>query len=504
MYGKPDRRLVNDDERQRAIDLSRLKLVPPAVGIFDAPLRNYPMNHEWAKLLIGFMSQLATIAPWRDAEDDSYIGVQEVIRWMKGHDMIIDITQDECDLIITYSDGSQNVISLDVCAIVGPPGPQGPAGPEGPEGLPGSEGPPGPEGPEGETGPVGAKGDTGDQGLPGPQGDTGAPGECDGCDAVEPPHEPDIEFARCSVAFGVNFWAVDKFNTALDYIQSAFQQAANIAQAAAGLIDAIPILGAVVETVVNFVTEVAEWDIDNITEVTYDPDWVEHVRCMLYCALDEDGNFDQSTLEAWQADLLGDVPWGPFLTLVSQIYALFLGSIRVNEFQRRANIYYNDGNDNCLCDCLEWCITVDFTQFDGGFTGYSDWPGSYQAGVGFKPTAGSDGAVIRNACFREHAFAETFVETVEIIYDLTKGSISDPDGHSARIFLNTDVVAGVTHANNASGTDKVINWSGAISATRVAFAFVASGEEVADGDLTVKNIRISGIGPKPTFGIDCP
>lgn len=81
-----DRREVALDEKLRKLDLSTMNLVPPEVGICDPPLRVFPLNNEWAKIIMGLVSWLATIAPWRDAEDESYVGIQEVETFMIGCD----------------------------------------------------------------------------------------------------------------------------------------------------------------------------------------------------------------------------------------------------------------------------------------------------------------------------------------------------------------------------------------------------------------------------------
>jgi len=79
-----DRREVELDEKNRVLDLSRMNLVAPSVGICDAPLRFYPLNNEWAKIIIGLVSWLATIAPWQGAEDETFPAIQEVETFMVG------------------------------------------------------------------------------------------------------------------------------------------------------------------------------------------------------------------------------------------------------------------------------------------------------------------------------------------------------------------------------------------------------------------------------------
>lgn len=81
-----DRVEVFFDEKNRALDLSQMNLVPPDVGICDEPTRCYKINKEWAKIVMGMVSWLATVAPWRDAEDETFIGVQEVLTFMIGCD----------------------------------------------------------------------------------------------------------------------------------------------------------------------------------------------------------------------------------------------------------------------------------------------------------------------------------------------------------------------------------------------------------------------------------
>jgi len=81
-----DRISVIDDEKKRVIDLYSLNLVPPfGVGIFDEPTRCYRINLEWAKLIMGAVSaQLVTVASWRDADEDDYQAIQEVLKFLVG------------------------------------------------------------------------------------------------------------------------------------------------------------------------------------------------------------------------------------------------------------------------------------------------------------------------------------------------------------------------------------------------------------------------------------
>ena len=83
--GKEDRVESLDDEKKRALDLYTMKLVPPeTVLIFDEPTRCYRINKEWAAYVMGMVSWLAEIAPWRDAQDESYFAIEEIQKFLVG------------------------------------------------------------------------------------------------------------------------------------------------------------------------------------------------------------------------------------------------------------------------------------------------------------------------------------------------------------------------------------------------------------------------------------
>ena len=79
---KTDRNLVEYDDKQRSLDLSTMNLIPPAVGIFDEPTRCYKLNHEWSKIIIGMVSWLAATPVWKDAENEGYSAIEEILKFM--------------------------------------------------------------------------------------------------------------------------------------------------------------------------------------------------------------------------------------------------------------------------------------------------------------------------------------------------------------------------------------------------------------------------------------
>lgn len=101
-----DRRLVTSDEQKRYVSLDDLQLVPPAVGVFDEPLRCYAVNHEWAKIITGAVSILLNVACWRDAEDDSYSGIQQVMEFLIGADCM------DCNDVETCLQTSATILAI--------------------------------------------------------------------------------------------------------------------------------------------------------------------------------------------------------------------------------------------------------------------------------------------------------------------------------------------------------------------------------------------------------
>lgn len=93
-YGS-DRILTIHDERQRIVELSDFNLSLPSVDIFDEPTRCYIVNKEWAKIITGAISLLLEIAVWKDADDESYIGILKIQEYLIG---------DNCDMPLDCED----------------------------------------------------------------------------------------------------------------------------------------------------------------------------------------------------------------------------------------------------------------------------------------------------------------------------------------------------------------------------------------------------------------
>ena len=119
-----DRIAAMDDEKKRALDLYDMRLVPPEdVLIFDEPTRCYRINKQWAAYVMGMVSWLAEIAPWRDAQDESYFAIEEIQKFLRGVEcMAFGLRQkptDNCILQQTL-DGEiwTDVFDFSLCATI--------------------------------------------------------------------------------------------------------------------------------------------------------------------------------------------------------------------------------------------------------------------------------------------------------------------------------------------------------------------------------------------------
>jgi hypothetical protein len=84
MAKSTDRQIVLDDEKKRVLDLSATRLPVPEIGIYDGQVRWYKANLEWARIIEGHVSWLASVAAWQDAEDEGYQAIQEILTFLEG------------------------------------------------------------------------------------------------------------------------------------------------------------------------------------------------------------------------------------------------------------------------------------------------------------------------------------------------------------------------------------------------------------------------------------
>lgn len=75
---------IDADETELILDLPQFNLIAPETGIYEEPVRWYKANLLWAKIIEGFVGHLLTYHAWKEAENENYIGVQEIATWLEG------------------------------------------------------------------------------------------------------------------------------------------------------------------------------------------------------------------------------------------------------------------------------------------------------------------------------------------------------------------------------------------------------------------------------------
>lgn len=80
------RRIVPADELDYLNIVREHPRVAPAVGIYDAPVRCFKANTEWAAHICGAVASLLNWTAWEGAEDDTDPAVQAIYEFLKGTD----------------------------------------------------------------------------------------------------------------------------------------------------------------------------------------------------------------------------------------------------------------------------------------------------------------------------------------------------------------------------------------------------------------------------------
>ena len=70
--------------RKGIYELGKVDRMPPTVGIFDSPTRCFVVNVEWWSHIAGMVHLLADVVSWRDATDESYFAITEILKFMQG------------------------------------------------------------------------------------------------------------------------------------------------------------------------------------------------------------------------------------------------------------------------------------------------------------------------------------------------------------------------------------------------------------------------------------
>lgn len=94
-----DRQATLYDAKIRIIDLMANGFELPDTGIYDEPVRYFKANLKWTPIIFGWLSWLEDVAGWPDAEDETYRGIQEILKFEEGIDLTLseDIANGICE-----------------------------------------------------------------------------------------------------------------------------------------------------------------------------------------------------------------------------------------------------------------------------------------------------------------------------------------------------------------------------------------------------------------------
>jgi hypothetical protein len=114
------------NQRKKAIyELSQINRVIPPVGIFDDPVRCYKINQEWARIVIGFTAMLAQPELWGFAENEMYLPIQEILKFLEGVPCGTDETmilrqnpENDCQLEYSTDEGETWILAFDYSLCV--------------------------------------------------------------------------------------------------------------------------------------------------------------------------------------------------------------------------------------------------------------------------------------------------------------------------------------------------------------------------------------------------
>ncbi|NIT56284.1 MAG: hypothetical protein GWN00_08630 [Aliifodinibius sp.] len=88
-----DKHIQPDFKRTKILDFEDYAPDLPADGIFDEPTRCYKINHRWATIVMGHVSWLCEPDLWANANDERYLAIQEISKFLEGVTCTVDCEQ---------------------------------------------------------------------------------------------------------------------------------------------------------------------------------------------------------------------------------------------------------------------------------------------------------------------------------------------------------------------------------------------------------------------------
>lgn len=214
---------------------------------------------------------------------------------------------------------------------------------------------------DGEDGEDGAPGADGAPGEQGPPGEPGADGVCPDCPPIGtvPGEEtdPDTSANNCAGAVGVVETLLSILNYNLDQLEFAGAVTYGVINLVSlniiEFLSSIPLVGTVISAL-EFALEIGVGDIRNRIN---NPDFKEELICWLYCEVEKEGAFNQTSFNAWIAKINEEYssPFDGAKTFVD----LAQNVIGYEAISRRYAIESLNTDARCeaLCDCQPCAVT---------------------------------------------------------------------------------------------------------------------------------------------------
>ncbi len=145
-----------------------------------------------------------------------------------------------------------------------------------------------------------------------------------------------------------------------------------------------------------------------------------------------------------------------------------------------------------------WTCTFDFSAGQLGWTIVSPF-GSHTGGE-FVHADGITGSTAIRSAMITKSFASTTLTSIEINYDLTKGTYTQPVANlSAVIFSQSGIAASKLQNTDANGNNKTFGWTGSSTFTTISLQIVSSFDNIAPlddygGAAAINSVTVSGIG----------
>jgi hypothetical protein len=207
---------------------------------------------------------------------------------------------------------------------------------------------------DGADGQDGADGAQGPQGPAGEQGLPGEPGECPECDPPEVT-EPETGENNCAGVFGLveTLLGILNYNlNQLEYFVDVTYELVNLVTVNfLETIDSLPVIGLITASL-NFAKTLG---VGSIRDDINNPNFKENVVCWLYCEVEAEGAFNQTSFDAWIAKINTEYP---SLTDGARVFVdLASNVIEFDKIARRYAIESLNTDARCasLCECGEWC-----------------------------------------------------------------------------------------------------------------------------------------------------